>query len=341
MKTRERIRLLSDEPGEDRLASLVEHLKDDVAGLRLPNPPAAVGEALQAFDDAVALAERVPALRLAAEAEAAKQREADVARVAAAIQAGKTPTFKDVGSARDVDAAAALSAEAAESLLVQAHDDLVEAAHAAWPSWRRELCAQAARSHKTAATAVAKARDAVETARELYGAVTTLDHELLARFPDERAQAEAERRAGLPWYSATHDAPAPLKHMATPGARPGPNGKRPGLPIADVLDELAAAVGRPADFPAASWRPPNDSSRETDTEQLDPSLPWVRRAVIREAAGICTLCGQAGADAATADEHGRLAAVHDRCAKAPPTRAELQRQQQLAAWRREGYPAQP
>jgi len=204
------------------------------------------------------------------EARAAEEaaRESRLAKAAAAMRRGD---FGPVGKllvapAKSVmgRAAALAACEAAELAILDEYDAAVEQLHDAWPTERPQVIADARKAHAELAKAVRGAVEAWQTATDLYALVGRTDSALLDRFPEERAQADAEFVKGENWYSSTHRGGAPLRTAPLPGGRPeGPNGKVPRVDMALVLKSLEDAVGAADDaaFPAASWLPPNDPAR--------------------------------------------------------------------------------
>jgi hypothetical protein len=329
--------------GPARLARFMRKLNEDIAGLPLSaDPPPAVIEAHKAYEAAAAWAQSSIAKYEAAVSAEQAAGAADVKKMAASVRAGKASPKLTAAAAGEAIQAALVGIQAAEQLLSEAHDHVVDAAYDAWATWRRSLIDDAAESHAAAFVAAQQAAAAIVEARAAYSAVSTLDVEILSRFPKVQAQVTAELHTGLPWYESTHSG-APLTTVSIPGAER--KGKPMALDLAVVVAAVQEAVASSGAFAAADWTTPTDPEHDAMlATPLDPATPWVRARAMRETGTTCSVCLIAPASAALPMViEGRWWTVCPKCyeANAAEQAATLAESEQRAKLDRKGYPDDP
>jgi len=284
--------------GPARLTRLLKLLDEDIAQYPLDaNPPDAVTAAHAAYLSATSVARQtVEGVETAKEA-AGTAAGADLSAAMQAIQAGKILKSTTQPKAADAIAAAVTFTTGAGNLAEEAHDALVDAVQKVWPEWRTQIIRDAAASRVNAAAATKAAAAAVATGRAMFGAVATLDHQVLSRDAKLAEAAYSETRQGLPWYESTHSGGAPLTRVIIPGVER--KGNPMALDLAVVVETVAAAVAEAGTFPAADWTPLTAPGHaELLAEPLDPATPWVKARAMQETGGTCSVCQRLPASAA-------------------------------------------
>jgi len=297
------------DPGPARTAAILDLLEQDVELFPLAmDPPAPVAEAHQLFLERVEQAHELLGTLSRARQAAKKAQSEDVDAATKALREGKAPPKLSRPEAERTIDVSETQATAAEALLLEAHEALLVAMADTWPEWRRTILDTADAAHGRAVTALEKAQAAIGQRRGLYGAVLDLDSQLVEHFPEVKIKILKTTRSGLSAFSAAVGTYARNPRLSPLNVAEGKT------TLAEALRVVEAHLRQ--DIPWRSdWCPPGDPAYEDLMSQpLDPTRPWVRRAVFREIGGACHICGQGKADTLE-DVEGRLLPVHSWCVK--------------------------